>query len=77
MWVSCSHSLTVTSCRSAASSHGGQPADLASRRESGPGSEENVRGRGGGEIVTVLFSSRCAKFLDLQVGQTIRVHPPW
>ena len=32
---------------------------------------------GGGEIVTVLFSTRCAKFLGLQVGSCVRIHPPW
>ena len=32
---------------------------------------------GEGEMVTVLFSTRCAKFLDLQVGCRVRIHPPW
>ena len=36
---------------------------------------------GGGEeeeeLVTVLFSLRCSKFLDLQVGHHVRIHPPW
>ena len=32
---------------------------------------------GEGEVVTVLFSTRAAKFLDLQIGQRVRIHPPW
>ena len=37
-----------------------------------------VRGDGAeGEMVTVLFSLRCAKFLDLQAGHHVRIHPPW
>ena len=41
------------------------------------GLEEHVVGEGGGEVVTVLFSTRCAKFLNLQAGCHVRIHPPW
>lgn len=41
------------------------------------GLEEHVAGEGGGEVVTVLFSTRCAKFLNLQAGCHVRIHPPW
>ena len=43
--------------------------------------DEEGEGRGGKEEeeeeITVLFSMRCAKFLKLQVGSCVRVHPPW
>ena len=29
------------------------------------------------EEVSVILSQRCAKFLSLQVGHHIRIHPPW
>ena len=29
------------------------------------------------EEVTVIFSQRCATFLNLQVGNHVNVHPPW
>ena len=49
-------------------------------KEGGGGGGGGVKeggGGGSGEIVTVLFSTRCTKFLDLKIGQTIRIHPPW
>ena len=62
---------------------------LASRNLGGDGAKESESvtrcvggegeegGKDGDEVVTVLFSMRCAKFLDLQVGSCIRIHPPW
>ena len=30
-----------------------------------------------GDVVAVLFSQCCAKFLNLCVGMHVRIHPPW
>jgi len=41
---------------------------------------EHAGGRGDWvkhDSATVLFSQRCAKFLNLQVGIHVRIHPPW
>ena len=41
--------------------------------------DTNVKGdvKGGGEAVTVVFSQRCARFLQLEQCASIRIHPPW
>lgn len=61
--------------------HGGSGRDEVEEREGDRvtcgGLEEHVVGEGGGEVVTVLFSTRCAKFLNLQAGCHVRIHPPW
>lgn len=38
---------------------------------------QDVVSPGGAEMVTVLFSLRCARFVGLVVGGRIRIHPPW
>ena len=45
-------------------------------RGSGGDGDDDVTGKEG-EEVSVLFSTRCARFLDLQPGQYVRIHPPW
>ena len=45
------------------------------RSEEGEGGGREVEE--GGEVVMVLFSVRCAKYLNLQVGSLVRIHPPW
>ncbi len=36
----------------------------------------DVKGDGGDEV-TVVFSQRCARFLQLEQCASIRIHPPW
>ena len=77
-----SHSLTVTSCRTLSSGWlhsdlGRESDDRVSTALREEKKETPMEGGEGGEIVTVLFSGRCAKFVSLQVGQIITIHPPW
>lgn len=37
----------------------------------------NICGDIKGEEVTVVFSQRCARFLQLEQCASIRIHPPW
>ena len=69
------HVTTLTSCYSLFLANcrllQGQPSSETTHPISRPGVTVC------GNELTVLFSSHCARGLNLRVGSVVRIHPPW